>query len=104
MVTLCRAGRGRASPVNRGYPLPGCAQPSLALAGHGASSLKAPPLSAAAVLAVALPCSGQLLKLRLTHANPCDNQPALWPQVAADSKFVDLGADSLDTVEIMMAL
>jgi acyl carrier protein len=25
-------------------------------------------------------------------------------QVAADSKFVDLGADSLDTVEIMMAL
>ena len=24
--------------------------------------------------------------------------------VAADSKFVDLGADSLDTVEIMMAL
>lgn len=26
------------------------------------------------------------------------------PQVAAESKFVDLGADSLDTVEIMMAL
>eukprot|EP00218_Dolichomastix_sp_CCMP3274_P008312 CAMPEP_0170136586 /NCGR_PEP_ID=MMETSP0033_2-20121228/3434_1 /TAXON_ID=195969 /ORGANISM="Dolichomastix tenuilepis, Strain CCMP3274" /LENGTH=116 /DNA_ID=CAMNT_0010372335 /DNA_START=42 /DNA_END=392 /DNA_ORIENTATION=- len=25
-------------------------------------------------------------------------------KVAADSKFVDLGADSLDTVEIMMAL
>ena len=25
-------------------------------------------------------------------------------QVNADSKFVDLGADSLDTVEIMMAL
>ena len=25
-------------------------------------------------------------------------------QVAADAKFVDLGADSLDTVEIMMAL
>lgn len=25
-------------------------------------------------------------------------------QVAAESKFVDLGADSLDTVEIMMAL
>lgn len=26
------------------------------------------------------------------------------PQVTAESKFVDLGADSLDTVEIMMAL
>lgn len=26
------------------------------------------------------------------------------PQVEANSKFVDLGADSLDTVEIMMAL
>jgi acyl carrier protein len=25
-------------------------------------------------------------------------------KVAADAKFVDLGADSLDTVEIMMAL
>lgn len=30
---------------------------------------------------------------------PCDQ-----PQVAADAKFSDLGADSLDTVEIMMAL
>jgi len=28
----------------------------------------------------------------------------LFLQVAAESKFVDLGADSLDTVEIMMAL
>lgn len=26
------------------------------------------------------------------------------PQVAPEAKFVDLGADSLDTVEIMMAL
>ena len=33
--------------------------------------------------------------------------PVLPPpeqQVQSDSKFVDLGADSLDTVEIMMAL
>ena len=28
----------------------------------------------------------------------------LYLQVLAESKFVDLGADSLDTVEIMMAL
>lgn len=29
---------------------------------------------------------------------------AFLTQVGADAKFVDLGADSLDTVEIMMAL
>ncbi len=36
------------------------------------------------------------------NPRPCVN--ARWPQVTAESKFVDLGADSLDTVEIMMAL
>lgn len=30
--------------------------------------------------------------------------PPTCLQVTAESKFVDLGADSLDTVEIMMAL
>lgn len=43
---------------------------------------------------------------------PCPCSPLLTPviksqshpQVAPDAKFADLGADSLDTVEIMMAL
>lgn len=36
------------------------------------------------------------------HWSPTPTPAAL--QVTADAKFVDLGADSLDTVEIMMAL
>lgn len=43
--------------------------------------------------------SPKLLDLVLIHT--C--HPVLL-QVTAESKFVDLGADSLDTVEIMMAL
>lgn len=35
---------------------------------------------------------------------PCSLPLPLPTQVDAESKFVDLGADSLDTVEIMMAL
>lgn len=50
-------------------------------------------------LALELHCYPRLLDLVLIHV--C--HPVLL-QVTAESKFVDLGADSLDTVEIMMAL
>ena len=54
------------------------------------------PLSPAPAAAVALapPAAG-----------PTPHECVLFAlQVTADAKFVDLGADSLDTVEIMMAL
>lgn len=54
------------------------------------------------------PCSAQGKQCCQSpcHRPTSGSVPAPLPaeQVAADSKFVDLGADSLDTVEIMMAL
>lgn len=48
-------------------------------------------------------------RFRCRVCSPADTprrpaRPGAVAQVTADAKFVDLGADSLDTVEIMMAL
>jgi hypothetical protein len=90
-------------------PIPGSHQQ--ALYSQGGCTL-APWQLLEGVLYAANPClssvgltlAGAPLIEQPPQAAPHLPLPSSHEQVAADSKFVDLGADSLDTVEIMMAL
>lgn len=77
--------------------------PQIATASFSTAATRAIPAPLRSSAAGPHPSLARHLK-RAQSARPVP-LPAPTPlQVAADSKFADLGADSLDTVEIMMAL
>lgn len=107
LAKQCRRGLLQRNPADPNPNSPARRRPlrappaALAAGSRGAGRLRSPPCVSPSYLT-----DRRTVDRRPTAERPSRRLPSVAPplQVEAGSKFVDLGADSLDTVEIMMAL